>query len=135
MADFEFPESRNLTINVNLSVRQCLQPDLLAEVSKVLQETGLAPERLKLDEPVRSGRGEHSRTAMIFHSLAFVLFFTFVTAVYWRLPLRAQNIFLLAASYLSSGWGHPWFASRHSRASRGYTPARHRPAASASAPR
>ncbi len=47
--DREFPECATLTINVNLSVRQCLQPDLLDDVRRVLRETGLAAERLKLE--------------------------------------------------------------------------------------
>ena len=46
---------------------------------------------------------------MIFHSLAFLAFFVIVVAVYWRLSHRAQNIFLLAASYVFYGWVHPWF--------------------------
>ena len=46
---------------------------------------------------------------MIFHSLTFVVFFVVVAAVYWRLPHKAQNAFLLAASYVFYGWLHPWF--------------------------
>ena len=46
---------------------------------------------------------------MIFHSLAFVVFFVAVVAVYWRLPHGAQNAFLLIASYVFYGWVHPWF--------------------------
>ncbi len=45
----EFPECRELTINVNLSARQCGQPDLVTNVERILAETGLAPERLKLE--------------------------------------------------------------------------------------
>jgi len=47
--DREFPECATLSINVNLSVRQCLQPDLIDDVRGVLRDTGLAPERLKLE--------------------------------------------------------------------------------------
>ena len=46
---------------------------------------------------------------MTFHSLDFVAFFVIVTAVYWRLPHRGQNWFLLVASYLFYGWFEPWF--------------------------
>ncbi len=46
---------------------------------------------------------------MTFHSLPFLLFFPAVLAVYWLLPLRQQNILLLAASYLFYGFVHPWF--------------------------
>jgi diguanylate cyclase (GGDEF)-like protein len=47
--DHEFPECASLMINVNLSARQCLHPTLLADVARVLAETGLEPERLKLE--------------------------------------------------------------------------------------
>src|SRR5262245_46105386 len=47
--DAEFPECANLVVNVNLSVRQCLHPNLVSEVAEVLAETGLSPERLKLE--------------------------------------------------------------------------------------
>ena len=46
---------------------------------------------------------------MIFHSLDFVIFFILVTAVYWRLPHRGQNVLLLVASYFFYGYVHPWF--------------------------
>jgi len=46
---------------------------------------------------------------VIFHSLDFVVFFIVVTAAYWRLPHRGQNILLLAASYFFYGYVHPWF--------------------------
>jgi alginate O-acetyltransferase complex protein AlgI len=46
---------------------------------------------------------------VIFHSLDFVLFFLAFTAVYWGLPHRLQNIFLLAGSYFFYGYVHPWF--------------------------
>jgi diguanylate cyclase (GGDEF)-like protein len=38
-----------LTVAVNLSARQFLQPDLTSQVRKALQETGLAPELLELE--------------------------------------------------------------------------------------
>jgi len=47
--DREFPHCTALTISVNLSARQCMQPDLLSDVSQVLDETGLDPARLKLE--------------------------------------------------------------------------------------
>jgi alginate O-acetyltransferase complex protein AlgI len=46
---------------------------------------------------------------MTFHSLDFVVFFLVVTTVYWRLAHRAQNVFLLCASYVFYGWFEPWF--------------------------
>jgi diguanylate cyclase (GGDEF)-like protein/PAS domain S-box-containing protein len=38
-----------LSINVNLSARQFSQPDLIEQIESVLAETGLQPERLKLE--------------------------------------------------------------------------------------
>lgn len=46
---------------------------------------------------------------MIFHSLDFVAFLIIVTALYWTLPHRGQNILLLGASYYFYGYVHPWF--------------------------
>jgi diguanylate cyclase (GGDEF)-like protein len=47
--DTEFPECAEMIVNVNLSARQCLDPNLVGDVARVLAETGLAPERLKLE--------------------------------------------------------------------------------------
>ena len=48
---------------------------------------------------------------VIFHSLEFLAFFIITLAVYWALPLRAQNVLLLVASYVFYGWVHPWFVT------------------------
>jgi len=48
---------------------------------------------------------------VIFHSLDFVAFFLIVTAVYWQLPRKAQNLLIVGASYLFYGWVHPWFVA------------------------
>src|SRR5258708_7973764 len=42
--------------------------------------------------------------AVLFDSTAYVLFLIVVVALYWRLKFRAQNYFLLAASYFFYGW-------------------------------
>jgi EAL domain-containing protein (putative c-di-GMP-specific phosphodiesterase class I) len=47
--DREFADCSNLMVNVNLSARQCLHPALVADVARVLAETGLEPQRLKLE--------------------------------------------------------------------------------------
>jgi diguanylate cyclase (GGDEF)-like protein len=47
--DSEFPECANLMVNVNLSARQCLHSTLVTDVARVLAETGLEPQRLKLE--------------------------------------------------------------------------------------
>ncbi len=46
---------------------------------------------------------------MIFHSIEYIAFFALVLAVYWQLPRAAQNLFIVAASYVFYGWEHPWF--------------------------
>ena len=46
---------------------------------------------------------------MIFHSLDFIAFFLVTLAAYWALPLRAQNMLLVVASYVFYGWVHPWW--------------------------
>jgi alginate O-acetyltransferase complex protein AlgI len=41
---------------------------------------------------------------MLFDSTAYILFLILAVLVYWRLPFRKQNYFLLAASYFFYGW-------------------------------
>lgn len=45
----EHPSAPPLAINVNLSRRQLLQPDLLEQIRRVLEETELPPESLRLE--------------------------------------------------------------------------------------
>src|SRR5260370_583204 len=42
---------------------------------------------------------------MLFDSPAYFLFLIPVVLLYWRLNQRAQNVFLLLASYFFYGWG------------------------------
>ncbi len=46
---------------------------------------------------------------MRFDSLAYVGFFLFVLAAYWNLSRRAQNLFLVVASFFFYGFAHAWF--------------------------
>lgn len=46
---------------------------------------------------------------MTFQTLEFFVFFLITLAAYWSLPHRAQNVLLLAASYVFYGWVHPWW--------------------------
>jgi alginate O-acetyltransferase complex protein AlgI len=46
---------------------------------------------------------------MIFHSWDFALFISVFLIIYWSLPHRAQNVFLLVGSYFFYGYVHPWF--------------------------
>src|SRR5262245_24020927 len=41
---------------------------------------------------------------MFFDSTAYIVFLILVTVLYWRLPFRSQNHFLLAASYFFYAW-------------------------------
>jgi alginate O-acetyltransferase complex protein AlgI len=41
---------------------------------------------------------------MLFDSTAYVLFLILAVLIYWRLPFRKQNYFLLVASYVFYGW-------------------------------
>jgi diguanylate cyclase (GGDEF)-like protein len=47
--DEEFPDLCGLTINVNLSARQCGERGLVNEVARILADTGLEASRLKLE--------------------------------------------------------------------------------------
>lgn len=46
---------------------------------------------------------------MSFNSLNFLIFLPIVVLVYWILPRRGQNLFLLVASYFFLCAVHPWF--------------------------
>src|SRR5688572_4129788 len=45
----EFPSAPDLVMSVNLSPRQFQHPTLMEDISRVLRDTGLAPERLELE--------------------------------------------------------------------------------------
>jgi EAL domain-containing protein (putative c-di-GMP-specific phosphodiesterase class I) len=45
----QFPEKASLTISVNISGKQFLQSDLVAQISQILDETGLEPRSLGLE--------------------------------------------------------------------------------------
>jgi len=44
-----------------------------------------------------------------FHSYDYLIFLPLVFFIYWQLPGKAQNVFLLIASYVFYGYVHPWF--------------------------
>ena len=46
---------------------------------------------------------------MIFTSLNYIAFILGVIAIYWLLPRRQQNLFLLVGSYIFYGYIHHWF--------------------------
>lgn len=45
----QFPGLPPISVSVNLSVLQLLQPDLLSQVQRILRETNVSPSRLKLE--------------------------------------------------------------------------------------
>jgi EAL domain-containing protein (putative c-di-GMP-specific phosphodiesterase class I) len=47
--ELHWPITRDLSMGVNLSVRQFQHPDLLEEIARALQDAGLAPSRLILE--------------------------------------------------------------------------------------
>ena len=46
---------------------------------------------------------------MSFNSIEYLIFLPAVLLIYWLLPHRSQNLFLLGTSYLFLGYVHPWF--------------------------
>src|SRR5262249_17365434 len=44
-----YPSQQHLTVSVNLSCRQFVQPDLIQQVERALSESGLEPSSLKLE--------------------------------------------------------------------------------------
>jgi diguanylate cyclase (GGDEF)-like protein len=45
----QFPERGQLTVNVNLSLKQFMQPNLVRQIEHILAETGVSPNRLNLE--------------------------------------------------------------------------------------
>ncbi len=46
---------------------------------------------------------------MTFAQVEFLAFLAVVLAIYWLLPRRGQNAWLVLASFVFYGWVHPWF--------------------------
>jgi alginate O-acetyltransferase complex protein AlgI len=55
--------------------------------------------------------GAARRPFMSFQSFEYLVFLFSFLAVYFVLPLRPQNLLLLAASYVFYGWVHPWYVA------------------------
>ena len=62
----KFPERSDLTINVNLSSKQLMQPDVVEQIGRILKETGIHPRYLKLEitESVIMDSAEFAMTAL-----------------------------------------------------------------------
>jgi diguanylate cyclase (GGDEF)-like protein/PAS domain S-box-containing protein len=64
-----YPEASNLTVSVNLSTRQLLEPDLVRQVREVLEQTGLDPAALVLEITEGSLMQDAGTTAVKLHHL------------------------------------------------------------------
>jgi len=58
----EFPREKPLTISVNVSARQFAQPELVAQIAQILDETGIDPKtvRLEITESVTMGDAQRA---------------------------------------------------------------------------
>ncbi len=65
----EYPEAAGLTVSVNLSTRQLLEPDLVVQVQEVLNESGLDPSALILEITEGSLMQDVGTTAVKLHHL------------------------------------------------------------------
>jgi diguanylate cyclase (GGDEF)-like protein/PAS domain S-box-containing protein len=65
----EYPEASGLTVSVNLSTRQLLEPDLVLQVREILEETGLDPSALVLEITEGSLMQDVGATAVKLHAL------------------------------------------------------------------
>jgi EAL domain-containing protein (putative c-di-GMP-specific phosphodiesterase class I) len=63
------PEASDLTVSVNLSTRQLLEPDLVRQVREVLEQTGLDPAALVLEITEGSLMQDAGTTALKLHHL------------------------------------------------------------------
>src|SRR5579862_1196197 len=65
----QFPSNPPLSVNVNISPKQFAQPDLASQLSRILQETGLAPSSLNLEITETIAMADAQRSAAIFSEL------------------------------------------------------------------
>ena len=64
-----FPSSPPLTVNVNITPKQFAQPDLAAEIGKILQETGLDPSCVNLEITETIAMADADRSALVLSEL------------------------------------------------------------------
>jgi diguanylate cyclase (GGDEF)-like protein len=65
----EFPQEQPLTISVNLSARQFVQPDLLGQVRQVLEESGIDPGTVRLEVTESVAMGDADRAIKVMSQL------------------------------------------------------------------
>ena len=65
----QYPQVPPLSINVNLSTRQCAHPDLVKNIAKILKKNGLDPQSLKLELTESLIIEESGSTAAILNEL------------------------------------------------------------------
>jgi diguanylate cyclase (GGDEF)-like protein len=89
--DREYGERVAVTMSVNLSARQCRDPDLVRDLAHILEDTGLAATRLKLDIP---------ENVLFEHSEAVLEIMTDVRALGVQLGLDDFGMGYSALTYL-----------------------------------
>jgi EAL domain-containing protein (putative c-di-GMP-specific phosphodiesterase class I) len=67
--NLEFPRSTPFTMAVNISARQFAQADLVTQVSRILQSSGLAPDNLRLELTESVTMRDEERTTETLHEL------------------------------------------------------------------
>lgn len=65
----QVPSNRSLTVAVNVSARQFVQPDLVRQIAQVLHESGVAPFKLRLELTESVTMKDEERAARIFGEL------------------------------------------------------------------
>ena len=64
-----FPSNPPLSVNVNITPKQFAQPDLAAEIGKILQETGLDPSCVNLEITETIAMADADRSALVLSEL------------------------------------------------------------------
>jgi diguanylate cyclase (GGDEF)-like protein len=65
----QFPSTPLFTVAVNISAKQFVQPDLVAEIGQILYQSGLAPDNLKLELTESVTMRDEERTTRILRDL------------------------------------------------------------------
>lgn len=65
----DYPREKSLTISVNVSARQFAQPDLMRHVRRVIEETGIPPDSVRLEITESVTMGDAQRTVQVLQSL------------------------------------------------------------------
>jgi EAL domain-containing protein (putative c-di-GMP-specific phosphodiesterase class I) len=67
--DAEFPDRKPITMSVNVSPREFSEPGLVQQVERILRETGVAPERIRLEITESATMGDAEKAIQILSQL------------------------------------------------------------------